>query len=88
MLSTFKYAEISDLQAKLLQIPYKDNHLSILLPNEIDGLHLLKENLKTLDLSSLSQQLKKAKVNLSFPKFTSDFKVMLNKALQLVSICL
>jgi serpin B len=40
----FKFAFLEDVQAKILEIPYKGKDLSmtVLLPNEVDGLQKVK----------------------------------------------
>ncbi|XP_012874379.1 PREDICTED: serpin B4-like isoform X2 [Dipodomys ordii] len=60
-------------QAKILEIPYKGNELSmiVLLPNEVDGLQKLQDSLtaeKLLDWTS-AQNMSKMRVNLYLPRF-------------------
>ena len=39
--NSFKFVSLEDVQAKILEIPYKGEELSmmVLLPNEVDGVH-------------------------------------------------
>nr|ACA57865.1 serine proteinase inhibitor, clade B, member 3 (predicted) [Plecturocebus moloch] len=67
------FALLEDVQAKVLEIPYKAKDLSmiVLLPNEIDGLQKLEEKLtaeKLMKWTSL-QNMRQAHVNLHFPRF-------------------
>lgn len=86
--TNFNYADVPELDAQFLQIPYKqdDYHLSIILPNDYSELSLLEEKLKSFDVSSLKNRVRNTKVNLSLPKFTSNYQVTLNNALEMVSI--
>ena len=42
--NSFKFGSLEDVQAKILEIPYKGEELSmmVLLPNEVDGLQEVK----------------------------------------------
>ncbi|XP_010643187.1 serpin B3 isoform X2 [Fukomys damarensis] len=65
-----------DVQAKMLEMPYKGKALSmvVLLPNEVDGLQQLEDKLtveKLMEWTSL-QSMKKTDVNLHLPKFTME----------------
>ncbi|XP_032149437.1 serpin B3 [Sapajus apella] len=69
----FNFALLEDVQAKVLEIPYKAKDLSmiVLLPNEIDGLQKLEEKLtaeKLVKWTSL-QNMREARVNLHLPRF-------------------
>lgn len=49
----FKFTSLEDMQAKILEIPYKDKDLSmvLLLPNEIDGLQQVKPCIYNLSIA-------------------------------------
>ncbi|XP_064235028.1 serpin B3 isoform X2 [Aotus nancymaae] len=69
----FNFALLEDVQAKVLEIPYKAKDLSmiVLLPDEIDGLQKLEEKLsaeKLMKWTSL-QNMREARVNLQLPRF-------------------
>ncbi|KFO24496.1 Serpin B4 [Fukomys damarensis] len=74
--SHLKFAYLEDVQAKMLEMPYKGKALSmvVLLPNEVDGLQQLEDKLtveKLMEWTSL-QSMKKTDVNLHLPKFTME----------------
>ncbi|XP_054316877.1 serpin B3 isoform X1 [Pongo pygmaeus] len=71
--TSFHFASLEDVQAKVLEIPYKGKDLSmiVLLPNEIDGLQKLEEKLtaeKLLEWTS-SQNMRETHVDLHLPRF-------------------
>uniref|UniRef100_A0A8D2B084 Serpin domain-containing protein n=1 Tax=Sciurus vulgaris TaxID=55149 RepID=A0A8D2B084_SCIVU len=71
--SYFHFALLEDVQAKILEIPYKGKDLSmiVLLPNEADGLQKLEDKLtaeKLMEWSSLDR-MKMTYVDLCFPRF-------------------
>ncbi|XP_042901651.2 iripin-2 [Parasteatoda tepidariorum] len=80
----FNYATTND--AQVIELPYKGNNISmmILLPNELDGLSAVEENLTIETIASVRKQLNEQKVILSLPKFeveysrdmTGDFKAV------------
>ncbi|XP_030665937.1 serpin B3 isoform X2 [Nomascus leucogenys] len=68
-----KFWPDKDVQAKVLEIPYKGKDLSmiVLLPNEINGLQKLEEKLtaeKLMEWTS-SQNMREARVDLHLPRF-------------------
>ncbi|XP_075849928.1 serpin B3-like [Microcebus murinus] len=70
---SFNFALLEDVQAKVLEIPYKGEDLSmiVLLPNEIDGLQKLEDKLtaeKLIEWTS-SQNMSKRGVDLYLPRF-------------------
>ncbi|XP_042549434.1 serpin B4-like [Dipodomys spectabilis] len=81
----FNVASLEDEQAKILEMPYKGNELSmiVLLPNEVDGLQKLQDSLtaeKLLDWTS-TQNMVKIQVYLCFPRFKMAEKYDLKKTL-------
>ncbi|KAM5219431.1 serpin B3-like isoform 1-T2 [Hipposideros larvatus] len=69
----FNFTSLEDMQAKVLEIPYKGKDLSmlLLLPNEIDGLQKLEDNLtaeKLIEWTS-SQHMRNTHVDLHLPRF-------------------
>uniref|UniRef100_A0A8C9DSZ7 Serpin domain-containing protein n=1 Tax=Prolemur simus TaxID=1328070 RepID=A0A8C9DSZ7_PROSS len=82
---SFNFALLEDVQARVLEIPYKGKDLSmiVLLPNEIDGLQKLEDKLtaeKLIEWTS-SQNMSKRDVDLYLPRFkvekTYDLKDVL-----------
>ncbi|XP_020138008.2 serpin B3-like [Microcebus murinus] len=70
---SFNFALLEDVQAKVLEIPYKGEDLTmiVLLPNEIDGLQKLEDKLtaqKLIEWTS-SQNMSKRDVDLYLPQF-------------------
>ncbi|XP_058412585.1 serpin B4-like isoform X1 [Diceros bicornis minor] len=71
--SSFNFAALEDMQAKILEIPYKGKDLSmmLLLPNEVDGLKKLEDKLtaeKLMEWTS-SQNMSEKTVDLCLPRF-------------------
>ncbi|KAM6168000.1 uncharacterized protein O8D03_008265 [Erethizon dorsatum] len=80
-----KFAHLEDVQAKILEIPYKGKALSmfVLLPDEVDGLQKLEDNLtgeKLMEWTSL-QNMAKLKVHLHLPRFKVEESYDLNTVL-------
>ena len=65
----FKYCE--DEKMQVIELPYKDNELSmlVLLPKEIEGLKELEDTLTTESLNVLLSKMETMKVDVYFPKF-------------------
>ncbi|XP_004703185.1 serpin B3 [Echinops telfairi] len=79
---SFNLAFLDDMQAKILEIPYKGEDLSmfVLLPNEVDGLQKIEDTLsveKFLEWTSPSF-MKKTKVDLNLPRFRVEDKYSLS----------
>ncbi|XP_008158883.1 serpin B3 [Eptesicus fuscus] len=69
----FKFTSLEDMQAKILEIPYKGKDLSmvLLLPNEIDGLQQLEDKLtveKLIECTS-SRNMSMKHVHVQLPRF-------------------
>ncbi|XP_032306468.1 serine protease inhibitor 42Dd [Drosophila ananassae] len=81
----FRYGESKRLKAQILQLPFEDSNLTmmIILPNEIDGLAEMEEKLGELDMNEVAARSKMQDVEVSFPKFRiegeMDLKVPLTK---------
>ncbi|XP_027811609.2 serpin B4-like [Marmota flaviventris] len=69
----FNFAFLEDVQAKILEIPYKGNHLSmvLLLPNEADGLQELEDKLTAEKLMEWTspESMEMTNVNVCLPRF-------------------
>ncbi|XP_026645853.1 serpin B3 isoform X3 [Microtus ochrogaster] len=74
----FNFNRLEDVQAKIVEIPYKGKELSmfILLPNEIDGLKKLEDNLTTDKLIQWTspQYMNMIELYLSLPRFKVEEK--------------
>ncbi|CAI9164907.1 unnamed protein product [Rangifer tarandus platyrhynchus] len=69
----FNFVSLEDVQAKILEIPYKGNELSmmVLLPNEADGLQELEDQLTAENVIEWTspQNMGKRQVDLYLPRF-------------------
>ena len=75
------YYENSDMQ--VVEIPYKDNKLSMLifLPIKKDGIEEVEKTINNKLYSQILSSLKAEEVELSLPKFKTTFNIYLEKAL-------
>ncbi|XP_015428728.1 PREDICTED: ovalbumin-related protein X-like [Dufourea novaeangliae] len=80
--SKYDYGEIPTLDAKFIEIPYmnKDIVMTVLLPNEVDGLKTLQNNFSLDILENASRT--NAEIELYLPKFKIEFMVDLKKILR------
>ncbi|XP_067632187.1 serpin B3 [Eurosta solidaginis] len=80
----FRYAELTHLDAKLVELPYANNtslKLWLLLPNELDGLLNMEAKLQHENLLELEKLLNEQKMVLTLPKFRAQYSVDLKEAL-------
>ncbi|XP_014699271.3 serpin B3-like isoform X1 [Equus asinus] len=72
-IGSFNFTEVQDMQAKILEIPYKGKDLSmmLMLPNEVDGLQKLEDKLTTEKLIewTSSQNMRERLLDLYLPRF-------------------
>ena len=82
----FRYTESEELDAQLIDLPYKDSDISmlIILPKSRTGLSALESKLKSSDLSTLTKSMYQTEVTVSLPKFKVEFEIKLNTVLQKV----
>uniref|UniRef100_A0A6M2DZR1 Putative serpin n=1 Tax=Xenopsylla cheopis TaxID=163159 RepID=A0A6M2DZR1_XENCH len=80
----FRYGDFEDLDAKAIELRYKDSDLAMLivLPNSKTGLPALEEKLKNLDLQNLTQRMYSVEVILDLPKFKIESEIQLNEPLK------
>ncbi|XP_017838180.1 serine protease inhibitor 42Dd isoform X2 [Drosophila busckii] len=80
----FRYANLPNLDASALEMPYKDSDLSMLivLPNTKTGLSQLEEKLRSTPISLITEQLRSTEVQVKLPKFKAEFQVELSEAFQ------
>uniref|UniRef100_A0A452EB74 Serpin domain-containing protein n=1 Tax=Capra hircus TaxID=9925 RepID=A0A452EB74_CAPHI len=71
--NSFNFVSLEDVQAKILEIPYKGEELSmmVLLPNKVDGLQKLEDQLTAEKLIAWTspQNMGKRQVHLYLPRF-------------------
>ncbi|KAG5667551.1 hypothetical protein PVAND_015530 [Polypedilum vanderplanki] len=81
----FKYGAVDTLNgAKVVELPYVNSSvtLTLILPQEVDGLKNLITAARNYDWSKLSENLKNKKVLLIMPKFNATFGLNLNQAIE------
>lgn len=88
--NTFRYANLDNLDATALELPYENSDLSmvIVLPNKKTGLSQLEEKLRNIQLEQITDNLRSEKVRVKLPKFKAEFSIQLNDAFRLVKISL
>ncbi|XP_059225333.1 serine protease inhibitor 42Dd isoform X2 [Stomoxys calcitrans] len=81
---TFRYADLPQIEAAVLEMPYKDSDLSMLifLPNAINGLGSLRQKLQTVSLHEIMDQLYSSKVIVNMPKFKTEYEMELTEILK------
>ncbi|XP_068147292.1 serine protease inhibitor 42Dd-like [Drosophila tropicalis] len=87
VVNTFGHAVLPELDATVLQLPYKDSDLSMLivLPNSKTGLPQLEKKLRSTQLSEITKKLVKlnqTRVMVKLPKFKAEFKMELTDVFQ------
>ncbi|KAJ8681833.1 hypothetical protein QAD02_017625 [Eretmocerus hayati] len=82
MSSKFKYGELPNLKAKFVELPYenKDLKMIIILPDEVNGLSLIEENLESVRPEQLKGE--EVTVELYLPKFKIESTIDLEKPLK------
>jgi len=81
----FQWAELKDLEASMLELPYKGDRvvMQILLPNAVQGLSTLEDRLRTTDLEQLFRdEERNRKIAVELPKFKLEKSITLNNHLQ------
>nr|XP_034181372.1 antichymotrypsin-2-like isoform X6 [Osmia lignaria] len=80
---SYLYGELSNLNAKFVLLPYKDDELSmiIILPNEINGLAEVEKKLQNTNIMDILHQGHQREVELYLPKFKIESKIELNEPL-------
>jgi len=81
----FPYAELSSLEATMVEMPYKGDRLvmQILLPKDRQGLGALEDKLRTEDVAELFNSEKRTrKVSLKLPKFKLEQRIPLTNHLR------
>ncbi|XP_076177429.1 uncharacterized protein LOC143151855 [Ptiloglossa arizonensis] len=89
--STYRYAQISSIEAEVLEIPYSDGKTSmlVLMPNRRQRdpyLRILSKDLATVPVSAILANLKERHVTIYLPKFTIENNLDLIPTLQHLGI--
>lgn len=84
----FFYSESSELEAKVLRLPYKGYKFAmyIILPNKLDGLDELVSRIDSSSLHRTQILMDKVEVKVSLPKFKFANTVQLNEILKALGI--
>ena len=71
----FRYAELPDLNACALELPYNNSDFTmlIILPHEANGLEQLETKLKAQDLNEIASKLQDTLVDVYLPKFRLNY---------------
>ncbi|XP_065369054.1 uncharacterized protein LOC135961482 [Calliphora vicina] len=80
----FGYVDLPELEASALEMPYENSDISmvIILPNEIEGLEKLEQNLRVMDLNEIIDKMTIRKAHVYVPKFRVEFDVDLKEPLE------
>jgi len=80
----YYYAELPDLDAVAVGMPYKDSDLSmvIILPNKKDGLNNLEKKIANVNLLEIANKMTVKDVDIRLPKFTIESEFNLNDPLK------
>ncbi|EDW08591.1 serine protease inhibitor 42Dd [Drosophila mojavensis] len=80
----YAYAELPDLDAVALELPYAGTEVSMLfvLPNQVDGLPQLERQLERTDLNQIAARLRREMVAVRLPKFRIEFEQDMTLPLQ------
>ncbi len=86
--SMFRYFTDDKKSFQILEMPYKDSELSmvVLLPAQVDGLAQLEKNLDAESLTKWLQKMESKKVALTLPKFTMRCRLPLADKLQVMGM--
>ncbi|KAI8518255.1 serine-type endopeptidase inhibitor [Branchiostoma belcheri] len=80
----FNYGEFQDQKFRVLELPYVEKELSMLifLPDEVEGIRNLESALTATTLQTLSSQMYSTKVNLMLPRFKLEQDFSLGETLK------
>lgn len=80
----FRYSDDSNLDAKVLELPYENREVSmvIILPNQRNGLRDLEAKLASTDITSVVKNMQRIDVNVALPRFKIESTIQLNDALK------
>uniref|UniRef100_A0A336LKR8 CSON010106 protein n=1 Tax=Culicoides sonorensis TaxID=179676 RepID=A0A336LKR8_CULSO len=81
----FKFNRFEDLKASVVELPYQTENIAmyVILPNERTGLDELLSKFHTTDFEKdIVEKLEEQKVDVTLPRFKTEFNVNLNMALK------
>lgn len=82
----FRYGDLEDLDAKVLELPYENSNLSMLivLPNKRTGLRDVELKLKSKSIFEINEKMVEDKVHVYLPKFKVAYELELTETLKKV----
>ncbi|KAF2895367.1 hypothetical protein ILUMI_10821 [Ignelater luminosus] len=80
----FNFVANSELDAKVLELQYKSEGVSMILvlPNDVDGITELESKISNVNLSELIRSLSNCKVEVGVPRFKIETSMLLNDVLK------
>uniref|UniRef100_T1GFL0 Serpin domain-containing protein n=1 Tax=Megaselia scalaris TaxID=36166 RepID=T1GFL0_MEGSC len=80
----FRYGDLEDLDAKVLELPYENSNLSMLivLPNKRTGLRDVELKLKSKSIFEINEKMVEDKVHVYLPKFKVAYELELTETLK------
>ncbi|XP_031616653.1 thyroxine-binding globulin-like [Contarinia nasturtii] len=82
--ATFNYGHLIDMDATALEMNYYNSNYSMvfILPNELDGINVLENQLRGYDFTKISHAMHSHQVEVHMPKFKVEFEIKLNDVLK------
>lgn len=83
----FFYKDLQEVNAQVVALPYENEDLAlvIIVPNEIDGLKQVEDNLEKIQLDEHDLKRYRREINLALPKFKIETTINLNQHLDEVN---
>lgn len=86
-INSFNYGVVSDLDAIAIEMPYANSNVTfvVVLPNTQTGLRAIQQkvvNYGTYEWSRIYNNMQEQRVNVTIPKFKSEFSMILNDVLK------
>lgn len=77
----FDYVYLSDEELKVIELDYRQTNIKmiILLPDKVDGLRKLEENLTPVKLNDILSRLRTRQVEITMPKFKIETDIQLKE---------
>ena len=87
--NTYLYGRNEQLSCEILKLPYKEKKMAmmIFLPDEVDGLFKLENQINAEHIRKCEEMMRNDKVHVSLPKFKLDCQFNLNEIFSQLGIC-
>ncbi|KAH8372718.1 hypothetical protein KR009_003438 [Drosophila setifemur] len=84
----FRYGESNKLKSQILQLPFEDSNITmiLILPRDIDGLPRMEEALGKLDMNEVAARSMMHEVDVTVPKFRIEYDIDLKVPLRKLGI--